>query len=872
MSTYSKKPQREEISEPPQVEELLKNLAFHKAIQRITGRIRSAVTLRDIVVDIREDICKLFNMHGLTLYLIDKTKQEIFTWQNGGGQVKELRFPIDDTTFAGWVAHQKKTLHIADAYNELEIRKINDALYFDTSQDRKLGTTTGQIIASPIMYDGSLLGVMEIMNKKDGDAIDDYKQIFLEEIESCLSRTFFLHLEFEQSFQKHRAKLDKLIRDKAISPSQLDKALKDAFEANRDVSAILMERYPISKSDIGAALSEHFSCPFAAYGDDLPVTRQLFAGIEKSLLVKMMWIPLTVVKGSVHVLMDDPGDQVKKRTIEKILNTRSIQYYVALAPDILKFIDRSYARGVEFDQPTLSGVADRKQMISEQPDMSEIPTVADSKSVRERMNGDEDQPMFVLPETPVAVLSDNQPALHITRRQTVPPEPEPEPPVPFPPKSRLKEAQAMHAETSPLGNLRQMSAVKNNFEKAERAVPEPAITVSPTFAGIILEAANLQASDIHFEPDPVSRNVALRIRVDRQFRSLQSLSYGEYEKLMYEVKTSADLDMRNCSIIQRGEMRLKLPAGDDVHMRVTMIPTQAGVEDTVIHLTAKARKIPLERLGLSARNYADLSNILRQPRGVVLFVGQARDEMTTTLHACLDNINTPEKKIWTAEESMEIKQIGLRQVSVDPQNGLDFPRVLRSFLDADPDVIMTGRLPDLETARLCMEASLQGRLVLSSLWADSITDAIGKCLLMGISHPVFADAMLSIVEQRLIKSLCPKCKGKYHPSRADYEELAQLYGRDAFGRLGIPYSDRLNLFHPKGCRECGNTGYSGRTCASEIFIFTPEIKRMIRLKESPEAIYQTALARGMTTLLQDGISKVLEGQCDSRHVRLTCLK
>ena len=863
MSTYSKKPQKEEISEAPQVEELLKNLEFHKAIQRIKTRIQSAVTLRDIVIDIKEDIHKLFNVHRLTIYLIDKTKKEIFTWQNAGGQVKELRFAIDCTTFAGCVAHQKKMLHVADAYNEREIRKINDALYFDTSQDRKLGTTTGQIIASPIMYDGSLLGVMEIMNKKDGDTIDDYKQIFLEEIESCLSRAFFLHLEFEESCQKHRARLDKLIRDKAISAGQLDKALKEAFGANKDLSAVLMERYHISKRDIGAALSDHFSYPFAAYGDDLPVTGQLFAGIEKSILVKMMWIPLTAARGRVHVLIDDPWDQVKKRAIEKILETNSVQYYVALAPDILKLIDRSYPGGPEFEPPTLSGVVDWKQTLSERPDVTEIPT-------RGRTITDEAQPVFVVPQTPVPVLSDNETASHITRPQPAPPEPAL--PVQFPPKSRLKETPAIHAETSPLDNLRQMSAAKSNSEKPERVILQPGIHVPPTFAGIILEAASLQASDVHFEPDPVSGNVALRIRVDRQFRNLQSLGYGEYEKLMGDVKTLANLDVKNRSIIQRGELRLKLPARDDVHLRVTIIPTQADVEDTVIHMTAKARKIPLERLGLSARNYADLTNILRQPRGVVLFVGQPGDEMTATLHACLDNINSPEKKIWTAEESVEIRQIGLRQVSVDPQNGLDFPRVLRSFLDADPDVIMAGRLPDPETARLCMDASLQGRLVLSSLWADSITDAIGKCLLLGISHPVFADAMLSIVEQRLIKSLCPKCKGKYHPSRADYEELAQLYGKDAFGRLWSPYSDRLNLFHPRGCKECGNTGYSGRICASEIFIFTPEIKRMIRLKESPESIYQTALARGMTTLLQDGISKVLEGQCDSRHVRLTCLK
>ncbi|MRR15152.1 MAG: hypothetical protein EG826_01710 [Deltaproteobacteria bacterium] len=871
MSTYGKKPPKEEISEAPQVEELLKNFEFHKAIQRITGRIQSAVTLREIVLDIKEDICRLFKVHRLTIYLIDKTKNEIFTWQDEGGQVKELRFPIDGTTFAGCVADRKKMLRVADAYNEREIKKISDVLYFDASPDRKLGTTTGQIVARPILYDGSILGVMEIMNKKDGDAIDDYKQIFLEEIESCLSRTFFLHLEFEQHSQEQRARLDKLIRDKAISPGQLDKALKEAFEASKDLSVILTERYHIPKKDIGAALADHFSYPFAAYGDELSGTRQLFTGIARSVLVKMKWFPLTMTKGKVHVLIDDPWDQVKKRDIEKTLKTNSIQYYVALVPDILKLIDRSYPGGADSAPVSLSERREGKQTISERLGVTEISAGADTRPARGRAT-DEPQPVFVVPQNPAPVSPDNEPAASIGHPQTDPPEPEPDLPVPFSPKSRLKDPQALQEEAAPLDNLRQMSAAKSISEKPARAILQPSIHVPRTLAGILLEAANLQASDVHFEPDPASGNVAVRIRIDRQFWSLQPQTAGEYETLLRDVKVLARLDTGNRLITQRGEMRLKLPAGGDLSLRITIIPTHAGVEDTVIHLTAKAIKIPLEGLGLSARNYADLTNILRQPRGVVLFVGPAGDEMTATLHACLDNINTPEKKIWTVEESVEIRQTGLRQVSVDPQHGLDFPHVLRSFLDADPDVIMAGRLPDLETAKLCMDASLRGRLVLSSLWADSITDAIGKCLLWGISHPVFADAMLSIVEQRMIKSLCPKCKGKYHPSRADYEELAELYGKDAFGRLGNPYSDRLTLFHPQGCRECGNAGYSGRVCASEIFIFTPEIKRMIRMKESPESIYQTALARGMSTLLQDGISKVLGGQCDSRHVRLTCLK
>lgn len=871
--TYGKKSQKEEISEAPQVEELLRNLEFHKAIQRITTQINSAVTLREIVIDIKEDIRKLFNIHRLTIYLIDKPKREIFTWQNANGQLKELRFPIDYSTFAGCVAQKRKMLHITDAYNEREIKRINDALHFDSSQDKKAGITTGQIIASPIAHDGSLLGIMEIMNKKDGDTIDDYNLIFLDEIESCLARALFLQLEFEQSSLKHRAKVEKLIRDKMISPDQMDRALKEAFEAKKDITLILMERYNIAKSDIGAALSDHFSCPFVAYSDDLPIARHLFAGIEQSTLAKMVWIPLTVAKGKIHVAVDDPWDQIKRRNIEKALETNSIQYHVALATDILKLIDRSCSEQEEVSAPISSSVSsDRDQKISREHDVGEIPTNPDTEAVREKIIIAEPEPSSPTPQDNVTVLPDTEPAWPAKDQPTPSPQPQSKAQVP-PPESRLRETQAASAATLPSGNLRQMAATKNISEASDGIITKPAIHHIPTtFSNIILEAAGRQASDVHFEPDPVNKHVALRIRIDRQFQNLQPLNYGEYEKLMDEVKTLAHLDAKNRSIIQHAELTLKRPSGDDINLRVTIIPTQTGREDAVIHISAKSRKIPLELLGLSTGNYSDLVNILQQPRGMILVVGPAGNGMNTTLHACLENINTPEKKIWTAEESVEITQNGLRQVAVDPQQGFDLPGLLRSFLDADPDVIMTSRLPDLETTRLCMEAALQGRLVLSSLWADSMIDAIEKCLLMGISHMLFADAMLSIVEQRLIKLLCPKCKGKYNPSQAEYEELAELYGKDAFAKLNRPYSSSLTLFHPRGCKACGNTGYSGRVCVSEILIFTPEIKRLIRRKESSESIYQTAVARGMATLMQDGICKVLEGHSDSRHVRLACLK
>ncbi|MDD4358009.1 MAG: ATPase, T2SS/T4P/T4SS family, partial [Smithellaceae bacterium] len=404
------------------------------------------------------------------------------------------------------------------------------------------------------------------------------------------------------------------------------------------------------------------------------------------------------------------------------------------------------------------------------------------------------------------------------------------------------------------------------------AVAVPQSRVLSSFNDIIYDAYNRRGSDIHFEPDSTGKTIHLRIRIDGQCLKNKVIPSEEYAKIVDHVKQLANLSRTGQSVVQHGNLTLTRPSGNAIHMRVTFIPTHAGPEDMVIHISAKAKKIPLELLGLSENNYKELVNILQQPRGMIFIVGPAGAGMNTTLHACLDNINTPEKKIWTAEESIEIIQDGLRQVPVDWRKGFDYPTVLRSFLNADPDVIAAGRIYHPETAGICMEAALKKYLVISTLWADDIIDAMEKCLDMGISSLIFADAMLSIVEQRLMKTLCPKCKERYHPGPEEYEELAQMYGKENFEKLNVPYSNHFHLFRPRGCDACGQTGYGGRLCVSEIFIFTREIKRMIRHKESVESIYQTAVANGMTTLLQDGISKVLSGLSDQRQVKLTCVR
>jgi len=845
-----KKPPAEEGLEAPQVEELLKNLEFHKAIQDITGRINAASGIDEILIDIKEDIRRLFNIHQISIYLVDAANRELFTLVKDRDKPKEVRFPIDNTTFAGYVAQKKRPLHIADAYNEREIRKISDSLKFDDTHDKNTSIRTGQIIVIPIMHESIILGVMELMNHKEADAFEEYNQIFLDEITVCLAGAFLSELDFVESGSKSAARFAKLIRDGLLTAQQLNNALRESLAKKEHVETILTQSYNLSTEQIGAALEDYYACPFIPYSDDIYIPPQLLAGIARTSLEEMVWIPLKVATGKIHVLLADPSDYLKKLEIEKILETDAITYSVGLAPNILKLIDEFYPR-----QTQESAVSDKQRP---------VPGTSAQPGGGNRPPKDIAHSTFILPEPsdlPFSFESDKSFSGRLPLDGHAADAPDTRPPAAQAPAEKPVSFTIM---TGP-ADKKQPDEKKSQAPEIEK--PHPA-----AWDGLLLEAYSRRASDIHFEPDPLKGNVFSRIRIDGQFLPFSSISNSEYANLTTDIKQRANLDRNVKTTIQTGRFALDRASGERIEMTVTFIPAGASVQDAVIHISSKARLIPLELLGLSENLYAELLNILYQPRGVVLVVGPAGAGITTTLHACLDSINTPDKKIWTAEESLEIVQGGLRQVEIAPGKSFDFHHVLRAFLNADPDVIMVNPIRDLKTAVLCMEASLGGRLVLASFPAETVTGAMEKCLDIGVHHLVFADAMLAMVEQRLLKTLCPKCKQKYHPGQPEYDEIADIYGPEAFEKLNIPYSDAFYLYRPVGCDECGQTGYAGRTCVTEIFTFTPQLKRMLRRRENIDAIYQTAFDSGMNPLIREALAKVLAGQTDYRHARLSCLK
>ncbi|MCX5820556.1 MAG: GspE/PulE family protein, partial [Deltaproteobacteria bacterium] len=322
-----------------------------------------------------------------------------------------------------------------------------------------------------------------------------------------------------------------------------------------------------------------------------------------------------------------------------------------------------------------------------------------------------------------------------------------------------------------------------------------------------------------------------------------------------------------------GKIKFRKPGGEEIELRVATIPTQGGVEDVVMRILSKGGNIlPLTAMGMSVRNFRELKAILDKPYGMILVVGPTGSGKTTTLHAALHEINTPDRKIWTAEDPVEITQYGLRQVQVQSKIGFDFAAAMRAFLRADPDVIMVGEMRDFETAKTGVEASLTGHLVFSTLHTNSAPETIVRLLDMGIDPLNFADALLGILAQRLVRTLCKKCKEAYHPDLTEYDEILQSYGEEKFLKLNIPYDDKFMLYRPKGCDICGNTGYKGRMGIHELIVATDGMKRLIQKHESVEVMRDLAMEEGMTTLLQDGIYKSIQGVTDFKQVRRVCIK
>jgi len=387
------------------------------------------------------------------------------------------------------------------------------------------------------------------------------------------------------------------------------------------------------------------------------------------------------------------------------------------------------------------------------------------------------------------------------------------------------------------------------LEPADLLEADDAAPIIRLVNGLLAQAVKDRASDIHLEP--FETELVVRFRVDGMLYDVLSPAKRFQPAINSRVKIMSGLNIAEKRLPQDGRIRLRV-AGRDIDVRVSTIPTAFG-ERIVLRLLDRAQALVdlnLDRLGFEGDNLRRLDRLIRQSHGIILATGPTGSGKTTTLYACLSRINSPEKNIITIEDPIEYQIRGIGQMQVNPKIELTFASGLRSILRQDPDVIMVGEIRDSETAEIAIQAALTGHLVFSTLHTNDSFGALTRLVDMGIEPFLVSSSILAVLAQRLVRHVCPDCREPYEPSRT---ELARI-GMDT-GKLDV------QIYRPsaKGCRNCRHTGYHGRTAIQELMLMDDDIRALVMQKADASMIRRACAVKGMSTLRQFGVQRVLAG-------------
>jgi type II secretory ATPase GspE/PulE/Tfp pilus assembly ATPase PilB-like protein len=395
---------------------------------------------------------------------------------------------------------------------------------------------------------------------------------------------------------------------------------------------------------------------------------------------------------------------------------------------------------------------------------------------------------------------------------------------------------------------------------------------------MIQDAQALSASDIHIETNPGQLMTRIRFRRDGDLEAYLDLPASLRAALISRIKVMAKLDISERRRPQDGKINFAEFGGGKLELRVAVLPTHDGLEDVVMRLLASRKPMALAKLGLQVRDEKKVLVMAARSFGLILAVGPTGSGKTTTLHSLLKEVNTDLRKIWTAEDPIEITQEGLRQVQVNPKIGVTFASAMRAFLRADPDIIMIGEIRDEETARIAIEGSLTGHLVLSTLHTNNASESVVRLLDLGMDPMNFADSLVGIVAQRLVRALCLKCALPKALSADALEDLVVEYidgapldadegRRRLMSAAGASTPDAVVIRTAVGCPHCSGKGYKGRMGIYEVLQNNATLRDLIQRRARPAEVFETACSMGMRSLRHDALEKMVQGRIDLSQAR-----
>lgn len=364
---------------------------------------------------------------------------------------------------------------------------------------------------------------------------------------------------------------------------------------------------------------------------------------------------------------------------------------------------------------------------------------------------------------------------------------------------------------------------------------------------ILMDAVNLKASDIHLEP--MEKTFRVRYRIDGVLREMPPPQKSLQSAIISRIKLMSNMKLSEKRIPQDG--RIKFPVkGRELDLRVSSVPTNHG-ESIVMRILDKSNlQFGLPQLGFLADDQARFERFISMPDGVILVTGPTGSGKTTTLYACLGQINLPDRKLITVEDPVEYQMSGINQVQVNRDVGLDFSAALRSILRQAPNIVMIGEIRDAETADIAMEAALTGHLVFSTLHTNDAPSAITRLLDIGVKPYLVASALRAAMAQRLVRAICPNCRREHAVTDRERKLLGSMLAKNA---------ESMPMFEGAGCSVCSKSGYKGRKGIFEIFEVDDTIQKLIFDREPATVIRARAREMGMRTLREDGMLKVASG-------------